>query len=49
MADNDVPQLRLTPRAAHLVVAQRGRQGVGFAVKTSLLLAKAASAMPQTE
>ena len=37
---HDIPQLRLTPRAAHLVVAQRGRQGVGLAVKTGLLLAK---------
>ena len=37
---HDIPQLRLTPRAAYLVVAQCGRQGVGLAVKTGLLLAK---------
>ena len=37
---HDVPQLRLAPRATHLVVAQRRRQSVGFAVKTGLLLAK---------
>ena len=37
---HNVPQLCLAPRATHLVVAQRRRQSVGFAVKTGLLLAK---------
>ena len=44
---HDIAQLRLAPRATHLVVSQRGRQCAGLLVQPGLLLPQAAQLLAQ--